>query len=280
MPIRWSELGECYQFDTGEMLGTINPFGPYHGLSGLAHRSDPVNLVKPGASFLNAEYYIRPGAGRRMLPRRISGERKTTHELISDSVVVRFPREPQYDLELRLTYTMQADVIDMGITINPAKDVLGFEIFFASYVCEALDETWVPLLDDDGARQWTKLCNRGTQNSIFGVMRDASMLGHLPAEYPDYPVEVERRPYAEPILVARDSTLGLCLVFMCDPGITKYLAGQYHGWDTAHDWSFGADLVAGRACNARARLVCRRFTAAERMCEQVDRLWGEFKAKE
>ena len=57
-----------------------------------------------------------------------------------------------------------------------------------------------------------------------------------------------------------------------DPNLTKYLAGQYHGWDTAHGWSFGADLAAGRPLTARARLICRRFDTAERMCDQIDQL--------
>ena len=276
MTIIWSEVTESYHFDTGEMFGTISPFGWYRGLSGLVHRSDRKNLVKPSTSFLNAEYYIRPGSGRKMLPRAISGEGKTTHELRDNTVVVRFPPEPEYALALSLAYSIHGDVIDMSMGINPTTDVPGFEIFFASYVCEALGETWVPLCRGDGSREWTKLCNRGEMNSIFGIVRNTSLLGLLPAEYPDLLVNVEDRPFSEPILAARDPVSGLALVFLCDPHVTKYLAGQYHGWDTAHDWSYGADLEAGKEIRAQTRLICRTFGSAEKMWESVPRLWYQF----
>ena len=155
----------------------------------------------------------------------------------------------------------------------------GFEIFFASYVCEALKETWVPLCSKDGAREWVKLCNRDRLNTVFGIMRDASLLGLLPAEYPNLPLDVQDRPFSEAILVARDSTSELALIFLCDPHATKYLAGQYHGWDTAHDWSFGADLTAGEEVSARVRLICRPFRRAKLMSESVIQLWDEFKTE-
>jgi hypothetical protein len=276
MTIIWSDVTESYHIDTGEMFGTISPFGWYHGLSGLVHQSDRMNLVKPSASFLNAEYYIRPGAGRKMLPRAISGERKTTHELCGDTVVLRFPPEPEYALGLSLAYSVRGDTVDMSMTINPTMDVADFEIFFASYVCEALGETWVPLRGEDGSREWAKLQNRSEMNAIFGIMRDTSLLGLLPAEYPDMPVNEQDRPFSEPILAARNPISGLALVFLCDPHVTKCLAGQYHGWDTAHDWSYGADLKAGTEVEAQTRLICRTFGSAEEMWESVIRLWGEF----
>jgi len=278
MNIRWSEATESYEFDTGELFGRITPYGDYHGLAGLQHRSDPVNLVRPGNSFLNAEYYIRSGMDRQFLPRQISRSKRTTHELLDDSVVLHFPPEPDYALALDLAYTIQGDTIDLAMTIRPTKDVPDFEIFFASYVCESLDETWVPLVGPDGAREWKKLNNRREVGSLFGVMRDAAQLGLLPAELPDASIEVENQPFSEPILVARDSRRGLALVFLCDPHVTKYLVGQHHGWDTAHDWSFGTALRAGKAFRAVARLVCRPFPDVSRMQDEIATLWDAFAA--
>ena len=276
MQILWNQATESYEFDTKKIFGTISPFGHYHGLSGLVHSRHPTNLVRPEKSFLNAEYYIRPGSDRTMLPREISGERRTTHELRDDSVIVHFPPDEGYKLSIDLCYSIHDDAVDMDMTVNPGMDVPGFEIFFASYVCEALQETWVPLSSQDGSREWTKLCNRGKLNSIFGVMRNASLLGHLSSEYPDSDVDVQERPFSEPILVARDPTHGLALVFLCDPHVTKYLAGQHHGWDTAHDWSFGTDLTAGQEVSARTRLICRQFQDVRHMHKEIAQLWREF----
>jgi len=279
MRIRWNKTTDSYEFDTGQILGTIGPFGWYHGVTGMMHRSGPINLVRPENSFLNVEYYIRPGAGRKMLPRKISGDRRTTHKLLYDSAALHFPPEEEYALSLDLRYSIQDDAVDMVLTVTPGIDVPVFETFFASYVCEALRETWVPLGSNDGLREWVKLCNRGRLNAVFSIMRDASLFGLLPAEYPDLPVDVQDRPFSEPILIARDSTSGLALIFLCDPHLTKYLSGQYHGWDTAHDWSFGVALEAGQEIKAHSRLICRPFSSAEQMCESVIELWHEFRAE-
>ena len=274
--MRWRPVVDAYEFDTGKIFGNVRPFSHYHGVSGLAHRSFPVDLVRPENALLNAEYYIRPGSGRTMVPRALSAERRTTHELMDGSVHVHFPPEPEFQLKLDLTYSVRDDAVDMEMAIDPGMDVPGFEIFFASYVCEALEETWVPLSSPDGSQDWKRLSNRGQVGGIFGIVRDVSMREQLPDAYPDLPVDVEDRPFSEPILVARDSTLGLALVFLCDPGATRYLAGQYHGWDTAHDWSFGADLAAGEPVGARVRLICRPFKDVDAMFDDVVRLWEAF----
>jgi len=276
VPIKWKDLIDSYDFDTGSLLGTINPYSNYHGLSGLMHRDHLVNLVRPAKSFLNAEYYIRSGANRKMLPRQISAQRNTTHESNDNSVAVHFPTEPEYALGLDLIYTMHDDTVDMQVTVKPSMDVPAFELFFASYVCEALDETWAMLASPDGSRELKKLPNRSELNVIHGVMRSTTLLDLLPTSYPQLPVQVEQQPFAEPILVARDSKSGLALVFLCDDEATKYLTTQYHRWDTAHDWSFTWDLTAGTDGEACARLICRTFREVDQMQETIEELWSDF----
>jgi len=276
MSIRWNGAYEVYEFDTGTLYGQIEPFTRYHGVCGLMHRDHPLCLVKPRTAFLNAEYYIRPVSGLKMLPRSISREKKTTHELLDDRVVLHFPPEPEFGLHLHLSYRPHGDLVDLGMTIEPTKDVKEFDIFFASYVCEALDETWVPLRSPSGTREWKKLDNRTSLNEIFGIMREESMMGLLPARYEKHAVQVEERTFSEPMLVARSSANGLSLVFLCEPSGTRYLAGQYHGWDTAHDWAFGTDLQAGQEFEARARMVCRVLKDEESMSQEVAELWDSF----
>jgi hypothetical protein len=180
--------------------------------------------VRPENAFLNAEYYIRPGSKRTMIPRALSAGRKTEHELAGGSVRVRFPREPEFSLELMLTYSVCEDAVDLGVEIVPGMDVPGFELFFASYVCEALEETWVPLANEDGSRDWKRLANRGHVGRIFGVMRDASMRNMIPEAYPELPVDVEERPYSEPILVAgtrNPDSRWSSSVILIGPGISR-----------------------------------------------------------
>ncbi|HHI02376.1 MAG TPA: hypothetical protein ENL22_02505, partial [candidate division Zixibacteria bacterium] len=74
----WNGLTDSYEFDTGEITGCIEPHSNYHGIAGLVHRSDKVNLVRPKKAFLNAEYYLQANSGPQMLPRDISRTKKTT----------------------------------------------------------------------------------------------------------------------------------------------------------------------------------------------------------
>lgn len=247
MRIRWSQTAELYEFDTGDLFGTINPFGHYHGVNGLMHRANPINLVKAGKSFLNAEYYTRSGEKQSMMPRQLSRERRTTHEMIDNAVAIHFPPEDEFGLDLTLRYTFSEQAVDMQATLTPREDMPGFDLFFASYICEALRQTWVPLRDDG----WTLLDNRNTHNGIFAVMRATSLLGCVEATYPDADVTEQQQPFAKPILVARDPASGLTLAFICDANV-PYIAGQCHGWDTAHDWAFAFDLKAGQSASARA----------------------------
>ena len=278
MSTRWVELIDTYTFDTGQLCGAIKPWGHYHGVCGLAHKERPYNLVKPAGAFLNAEWYIRPGTAAKMVPRDISRRKLTTHEQIGDDVVVRFPPEPEYGLSLAVTYSMRDEAIDMRMTIDPTADIPGFQIFFASYVCEALDETWVPLRSPDGKQEWTTLRRMNDRGHTFGALRDASAQKHLQGKYPDLDtsIEVETRPFDRPILVARDSADGIAVIIMCQPDITPYVMGQYHGWDTAHDWAFTFDLRAGERVEAHARLVCCLLSDVAGMSGSVDGLWGTF----
>ena len=249
---------------------------------GLVHRDLKLDTVRPRKAFLNAEYYLRPGSGAHLLPRRISSARQTTHEVRDDRVLVHFPPEPQYALAMDLSYRPHGDAVDMQMKLSPTKDVPKFEIFFASYVAEAFSETWVPLKDEDGSQRWTQLDNRKLINNTFGVVRDDSEYGLLDdgrwgktlAE--KFHKTVETRAFHEPILVARDPGTGLTLVFLCDPEKTSYLGGQYHGWDTAHDWCFGSDLVAGRPVIASARMIYRRLADRESMFREISREWSSF----
>ena len=278
MGTRWIELIDTYTFDTGQLCGGIKPWGHHHGICGLVHRHRPFNLVKPAGAFLNAEWYIRPGTAAKMVPRALSRQKLTTHEQIGDDVVMRFPPEPEYGLSLALRYSIGDDAIDMRMTIDPTMDIPGFQLFFASYVCEALDETWVPLRSSDGTREWSRLRRINSRGSTFGALRDVSARKHLLNKYPDLDssIEVQSRPFDRPILVARDSVDGLALIIMCQPDITPYVMGQYHGYDTAHDWAFVFDLHAGARVEACARMVCCPLPDVDVMCDMIDNLWESF----
>ncbi|MGK0190713.1 MAG: hypothetical protein ACI9R3_006543 [Verrucomicrobiales bacterium] len=276
----WSSVTRTYEFDSRVLFGCIEPHRWYHGLAGLVHRDWKVDAIRPLKSFLNAEYYLSVGSGTRMIPRKLSRDKKTIHKLQDGGVRIHFPEEPVYGFSMDLTYRVHSDMVDMDVMILPSKDVEKFEIFFASYVVEAFSETWVPLKEDDGSSHWYKLENRTVMNRVFGVVRDEDereLLGDGRwGESIVKNLKVEAKPFSHPILIAHNPENGFALVFLCDPVVTSFLGGQYHGWDTAHDWSFGSDLVAGQAMNARVRLVYRHFNDPEAMQQNVMRLWQEF----
>ena len=278
----WSDATECYEFDTGKIFGVIQPYGWYHGVAGLVHRENRVDVVRPRNALLNAEYYLRPDSGPLMKPRELSSAKKITHRLVDGKVVLQFPPESDYAFSMQLAYRPHGDIIDMQMTILPSKDVADFEIFFASYVTDALSQTWVPLTGSDGSVQWKKLDNRGVRGRMFGIVRDREELRRLddgrwgktlsdPAH-----CELEDRFFHRPIFVARDPDNGVALVFLCDPRQTTFLAGQYHGWGTAHDWCYSADLVASQPLVASTRLIYRRFANLSAMFRKIDREWPLF----
>ena len=175
--VNWSGATQSYEFDTGQLFGCIDPYSHYHGVVGLMHREYQVDVVRPRKAFLNAEYYRKPNTERRMLPRQLSLARKTTHELRQGEVIVRFPEEPVYGFAMKLSYRPHGDALDMRVELLPSRDVPQFEIFFASYVCEAFSETWTPLGDESGKQEWKKLDNREVINEVFSVLRRAGGAG-------------------------------------------------------------------------------------------------------
>ena len=119
------------------------------------------------------------------------------------------------------------------MTIRPSADIQRFEIFFASYIAEIFDETWVPIVNAEGDRAWTRLNNRAVINRTFGVARnDLSREMIQDGRYgePERGLhrDLEESDFSLPILAARNSLNGFTLVFLCDPAHTTYLTGQYH----------------------------------------------------
>ena len=281
MSMNWGGLQQCYEFDTGEIMGGIQPFMNYHGVCGLMHRDYKIEPIRHYKAFLNAEYYLRPDSGMVMYPRQMSLARKITHELSDDTVTLRFPSEPDFGLEMELAYRAEGDAVDCDMVIRPSKEIPRFEIFFASYIVEAFDETWAPLANADGSESWERLNNRVEVNRTFGIARDADAIemrgdGRYGDPSKGLHRDVEDRFYSKPILVARNSDNGFSLIFLLDPGVTTYLTGQYHEWDTAHDWCFGEDLVPGNELVARTRMVYRCLPDPSILGEQVNSLWEAF----
>ena len=123
MAIIWNGSANCYWFDTGEIFGGIDPYNDYHGICGLMHADEKINIVNVNNSFLNAEYYLKSASSRKMRPRKISREKQTTHKLEGDTVNIHFPTEPEFEFEMDLAYTSHDDAVDLLMTIMPTKDI-------------------------------------------------------------------------------------------------------------------------------------------------------------
>ena len=57
----------------------------------------------------------------RMLPRQLSRDKKTVHEIRNGRVLVHFSQEPVYQFTMDLEYEPHKDRLDMQMTISPSQ---------------------------------------------------------------------------------------------------------------------------------------------------------------
>ena len=146
----------------------------------------------------------------------------------------------------------------------PNKAHQGFDFFFASYIIEDMESTWVPALID-GKEEWRKLDNRNTEpwGRMYGVPRDEDYRQKIfDGRYSgvkENPGGIEDYCYSRPILVCHNQESGLACVTLVESEKNRILCGQKHQYETAHDFTFSGDLVPGELFTGKARLVVRNI---------------------
>lgn len=69
---------------------------------------------------------------------------------------------------------------------------------------------------------------------------------------------------------------GLACATLIEPEKSRTLCGQKHRYETAHDFTFSGDLVAGEPFTGRARLVVRNVGPFPAAVGEIDAMWREF----
>jgi len=286
---------KTYPFETEWLLGEIRydvpkPTIEYKpGVVYLAHKGQPKPPHKPG-------YDLLPEVPRQalLMPEWLKKSNRSdgifwspchaeaTSRLERDTVVftVEADQTRDWDLSIEFRYTPGPDWIDFEMRLMPNRAHEDFDFFFASYVIEDMESTWVPALID-GNEEWRKLDNRTTEpwGRMYGVPRDERYRRQIfDGRYGDLQDTggIEDYCYSRPIIVCHKQDTGLACVTLVEPQKNRILCGQHHQYETAHDFTFSGDLVPNELFTGRARLVVRNIGSFPGAVGELDRMWREF----
>lgn len=281
-----------YPFETDCLLGEIRCDLPKPGVIYLAHKGEPSPPHKPG-------YDLLPEVPRQalLMPEwlktcgRSDGifwkpcEAKATTCLESDTVIFKVAADQtrDWDFSVEFRYTPGPDWIDFEMRLLPNKEYKDFDLFFASYIIEDMESTWVPALID-GNEEWRKLDNRNTEpwGRMYGVPHDKAYRQKIfDGRYGDMKDRsgIEDYCYSRPIIVCHKQDTGLACVTLVEPEKNRILCGQQHQYETAHDFTFSGDLVPEELFTGKARLVVRNIGSFPDAVHEIDKMWDAFQEK-
>jgi len=276
--------GPAMVVETSHLLCEIRPDVHKRGVVRCRHKPSGYEVVPdvPKHALLMPEWLLRPRTGRQgIFWAPLKARPNVTVE--EGGVVFRVSADQTKDWNMDLTfrYTAQRDWIDFECRIVPHAAITDFEIFLASYVIEDMESTWVSAAVPEG-EVFKKLDNRRIVGRPFAVTRDARAKAYLSDgrwKATGLETDKERQPdfyFKRPILVAMKESTGLAAVTMVDPNLCSLLAGQHHRVETAHDFTFSADLKPGKPLLGRARLVVRPIGTFPAARKHIDAMWNEF----
>jgi hypothetical protein len=280
------EASVVYNFQSEFLRGEIRPNLPKPGVVRCRYKPTLYDTVPdiPLHALLMPEWLLKPGNGRKgIFWAPVNARPKVSIDDGSILFHVDAEQMKDWNMDVTFRYKPARDWIDFTCTINPHVSIDDFELFIASYVTEDMESTWASAAVDDG-ETFKKIDCRKTVpwGSVFTVARDAKAKSYLtdgrwnlsPQEsgkdlWQDY-------YFKRPILIAMKESTGLAVVTMVDPKVCSLLGGQHHAIETAHDFAFNADLVAGKPFVGHARLVVRRIGKFPQAATEIDKMWEEF----
>ena len=279
-----------YPFETDWLIGEIRCHGvPKPGVIYLAHKGEPKPPYTPGydllpevprQALLMPEWLKKAGRSDGIFWAPCRAQARTM--LDRDTVIFTVDAEQTRDwnLSVEFRYTPGPDWIDFEMRLLPNTAHGDFDFFFASYLIEDMESTWVPA-SIGGREEWRKLDNRRSEpwGNMYHVPRDAAYRKLLyDGRYGDIAGNpgVAEYEYSRPILVCQKQASGLACVTLIEPDKSRTLCGQKHRYETAHDFTFSGDLVPGRPFSGRARLVVRNIGPFPEAAGEIDAMWREF----
>jgi len=276
-------LGE-FRCDVPEPTITYKP-----GVVYLAHKGEPRPPHKPGYDLLREvprqallmpEWLKKPNRSDGIFWSPCHAAAVTVLEQSTVLFKVAADQTRDWNLSVEFRYTPGPDWIDFEMRLMPNTPHKDFDFFFASYITEDMESTWVPALID-GREEWRKLDNRGTEpwGRMYGVPRDETYRRQIfDGRYGDIEDAggIEDYNYSRPIIVCQKQDTGLACVTLVEPEKNRILCGQKHQYETAHDFTFSGDLVPGRLFTGRARLVVKNIGAFPDAVREIDKMWDAF----
>ena len=260
-----------YEFDTGACRGKMRLDGKSQGICSLVHLASGMELAKPPGLLS----YYRVFTTNKRFDDAARNWPAVAKLLPDGGLQVAFPPDKEHPLEIRGVFRCtQPDTIDLETTVVPQDDLPQFELFLSNYVAQSLEGSayvkptryskneppsllradWSPLIDGDYL--------------IFPRDLEAIRLIHDGRwEYAPSPVQwVAPRYMAGPLAVRRDQASGLSVALMAPPGDCFAVAMPYNktppdgvaGHSSFYLSLFGRDLPAGKAAQARCRIVIRK----------------------
>jgi len=277
------EAGEgMFEFDTGLLRGRLKLDGTYQGLYPLVHGPSGAELVHAPGVF---SFYRVLATNRRH--GKNARDWPTQSELLADGAVeVRFAPADEHPLEIVGVHRFAAPgTLDLEIEVAPRCDMPRFELFLSSYFGPGfLASVWV---DDSGGGRFVPIDRPpDAQGAYVMYPRDdeaVAMIRDGRWQYPPNPVDwaVGRRLRA-PLVIRRDTALGLSAVMMCPPGDCFAVASPWNpaspdakGYRSVYLSLFGRDLRAGEKAHAR----CRLLLAEDLSDEQAVELYRDYLAQ-
>lgn len=249
-----------YEFNTGVVRGKLCQEGKSRGLSAVIYLPQKVKIDRSLGLFSFYRIFSEKTRYGSAL-----WDRDGLPELLPNGAVkIVWPPEKGYPFEITAVYCwMDASTLDLETIVKPARDLVNFEVFLASYFHEDFPASYIY------ARKGTK---QNTPNLEFVEAREAGGTWQM---YPrdkdvlsiiaDGRWQLKPNPVnwnvnlflAAPVGMRRHKNSGLTIVLMAPPedcfAIATPCTNETHY--SLYLSLFGRDVKKGRAIRARSRLL-------------------------
>ena len=224
-----------YVFKTESLLGEIRPDLPKPGVVRCRHLPSQYEVLPevPDHALLMPEWLLSREKGRQgIFWAPLHARPKVT---LSDGSVrfhVTAKQTRDWNMDVTFHYTPRRDWIDFECRIVPHLAIRDFEFFFASYVIEDMESTWVSAATGKG-EVFKKIDNRKTVpwGPVYTVTRDAKAKKYLSDGRWTLPPKAAGKElwqdyyFKRPILIAMKESTGLTVVTMVDPAVCTAAGG-------------------------------------------------------
>jgi hypothetical protein len=248
-----ASAGGEFQFDTGELRGTLRAGGKSRGVSSVVHIpsgktiSEGFGLLSHYRVFTTNHRY-GPGAWYVPSEARLNDD---------GSVEVHWLAADDRPFEMWALYSWSGPAtLDVETRVRPHSDLSGFESFLASYFAKTFTSSMVcvkkrPLMSAVESQGEWQMSPR--DQAAISLIHDGRWT------FAPNPVDWAILPkLAQPLGVRRDPASGITALVMAPAGDCFAVSTPYETFETHHSVYlslFGRNIKAGETARARARLV-------------------------